>query len=319
LAKINITLEPLLGADKFRAAVLVDCDLSSGEQSEETFDPSKSVMVTSQKTDDASGGNAASGVPGAASALPRPTSRPGSAANSVSRRTESIAYQSSRVVKHTKLPQGAIRKISVSLLIDHTVRWEGLGPKAKKVVEPPSADKLKRIHDLVVAVIGFSPERGDQLVVDSLPFESTLTATPPVPENLNPAPAHPDQMLDLLKNRTVLIAAAAGGGLVLLLLVAVIVLVRKKKGGARVDTGPAQVTAGGAPAGQDINKKIQEQMAERENQKRQQELEALSALKLAPVTTKKTEVLTKHIAEQSKKDAAGFAAVVRSWIAEPHR
>ncbi len=320
LAKINTTLGPLLGADKFRAAVLADCDLTSGEESEETYDPSKSAIVTSQKTDDASGGNLASGVPGTSSTLPRPTSRPGSGATSVSRRTENIAYQTSRVVKHTKVPQGVLRKISVSLLIDNTVHWEGSGAKAKKVVSPPSADTLKRIHDLLVAVIGFSAERGDQLVVDSLPFESTLNATPPVAEILA-APPQPDQLRDLLKNKPVLIGAGAVGGLVLLLLAAVVLLLRrgKGKGGAKVNAGPAEVGAGAPPAGPDINKQIEAQMAERENLKRQQELEALSALKLPPVTTKKTEVLTKHIAEQSKKDAAGFASVVRSWIADPNR
>ena len=52
VAKINATLEPLLGADKFRAGVSVDCDLTSGEQSEETFDPDESVMLSSQKTED---------------------------------------------------------------------------------------------------------------------------------------------------------------------------------------------------------------------------------------------------------------------------
>src|SRR5208337_1879927 len=31
VGKINSTLEPLLGADKFRANVLVDCDFTSGE------------------------------------------------------------------------------------------------------------------------------------------------------------------------------------------------------------------------------------------------------------------------------------------------
>ena len=41
LAKINATLEPLLGADKFRAGVSVDCDFSGGEQSEEIFDPAQ--------------------------------------------------------------------------------------------------------------------------------------------------------------------------------------------------------------------------------------------------------------------------------------
>ena len=53
--KINSTLDPLLGADKFRTGVSADVDMTSGEQSEETFDPTKSVMVTSQKTEDSSG------------------------------------------------------------------------------------------------------------------------------------------------------------------------------------------------------------------------------------------------------------------------
>src|SRR5579871_3843785 len=48
LAKINGTLEPLLGADKFRATAAVECDFTSADQSEESFDPSKSVMVSSQ-------------------------------------------------------------------------------------------------------------------------------------------------------------------------------------------------------------------------------------------------------------------------------
>jgi len=92
LAKINSTLEPLLGADRFRATASVECDFTSGEQSDETFDPTKSVMVTSQKTEDISGGSVA-GVPGTASNLPKPTSRPGAGSSGVTRRTENISYQ----------------------------------------------------------------------------------------------------------------------------------------------------------------------------------------------------------------------------------
>src|SRR3984885_4511009 len=40
LAKINRTLEPLLGADKFRATASVECDFTNAEQSEDTYDPS---------------------------------------------------------------------------------------------------------------------------------------------------------------------------------------------------------------------------------------------------------------------------------------
>ena len=70
-AKINSTLEPLLGPDKFRTGVSADIDMTSGEQSEETFDPSKSVMVSSQKTEDTSGTTRISpAIPGTAANLP---------------------------------------------------------------------------------------------------------------------------------------------------------------------------------------------------------------------------------------------------------
>jgi flagellar M-ring protein FliF len=39
VTKISATLEPLLGANRFRAGASVDCDLTSGEQQEETLDP----------------------------------------------------------------------------------------------------------------------------------------------------------------------------------------------------------------------------------------------------------------------------------------
>src|SRR5215831_992890 len=48
LTKIASTLGPLLGPEKFRAAVSVDCDFSGGEQSEEICDPARSVMLSSQ-------------------------------------------------------------------------------------------------------------------------------------------------------------------------------------------------------------------------------------------------------------------------------
>ncbi len=179
LAKINSTLEPVLGPDKFRAGLSVDCDFTSGDQSEETFDPAKSVMVTSQKTEDMSTGTMASGVPGAASNLPRPTSRPANGGSGVSRRTENISYATSRVVRHTRIPEGAIKRLSASIIVDYAVRWEGSGRNARRIVEAPSAEKLKTIHDLVAAAIGFVPDRGDQLVVDTLPFESGDVAGAP--------------------------------------------------------------------------------------------------------------------------------------------
>src|SRR5262249_38375771 len=77
VAKINATLEPVLGAEHFRAGASVDVDFTSGEQSEESFDPNRSVMTSQQRTEENNGSNVAAGIPGTASNLPRPQSRPG--------------------------------------------------------------------------------------------------------------------------------------------------------------------------------------------------------------------------------------------------
>jgi flagellar biosynthesis/type III secretory pathway M-ring protein FliF/YscJ len=61
---------------------------------------------------------------------------------------------------------------------------------------------------------------------------------------------------------------------------------------------------------------IEAQIAEQAAIKKQQEIEAIRALKLPQVTTKKSEVLTKHIAEEAKKDATSMVQVLRNWINE---
>jgi flagellar M-ring protein FliF len=314
LTKINSTLEPLLGPDKFRATAAVECDFSSAEQSEESFDPSKSVMLTSQKTEDISGGAIAAGVPGTASSLPRPTSRPTTAGNGgVTRRTENISYQSSHTVRHVKLPQGTIKHMSVALLVDSDVRWEGTGDKAKRIVQPPTPEKLKTIHDLVAGVIGFSAERGDQLVVESLPFESTLNPEP-VSMAPRPSPTAPVSPLDqLLKNKYVMIGAGAG---VLVLVVLLVVAMKFLRfGGRRGVEMDAQLPAGSGGSPIDLGRQIENTLAEQAALRQKQETDALNALKLPPVT-KKAEVLTKHIAEQAKKDTTPMAHVLRSWMSE---
>ncbi|HUK54156.1 MAG TPA: flagellar basal-body MS-ring/collar protein FliF [Candidatus Binatia bacterium] len=313
LNKINATLEPLVGADKFRAGVSVDCDFSSIEQSEEILDPSRSVMVSSQKSEDISGGTGASGVPGTASNLPRPTSRPGTMLAGVSRRTENIAYQSTRTVRHTRLPQGTIRKLSLAVLVDQAVRWEGEGAKRKRVLVPPSPETLKAIHDLVAGVAGFTPDRGDQLIVETLPFETTLhpetdlTAPPAPPPSANgPLP----RWLEALRDPK--IAAAAAGGVVVLIVVAFLAL-RGGKHKASASSPPALESAEAQPS---LEERMQAQLDEQALLEQKLEQEALRSIKMPKVTSKKADVLAKQIKESAKKDSAAGAHVLREWIGE---
>jgi flagellar M-ring protein FliF len=196
VSKINMTLEPLLGAQAFRAGASVDYDLTSADQQEETLDPEHSVMLSSQKTEDLSERPNNSGIPGTASNLPQspPAAAAPKSSNGVSRRTENVTYQTSRVVRHTKIPQGVIKRMSLAVLVDQSVRWEGDGAPKHRVLVPPAPETLKTIKDLVAGITGFNAERGDQLIVETLPFESSLNAEPPkiakpvsVPAVKNPA------------------------------------------------------------------------------------------------------------------------------------
>jgi flagellar M-ring protein FliF len=174
--KLDSTLEPLLGLGRFRTAISADCDMKSGEQSEETFDPDHSVMVSSQKTEDESNqSHLAEGVPGTASNLPDNTPKQGGGSPTVSRKTENITYETSHTVKRLTLPQGEIQRLSVSVLLDYDIKWDG----SKKILNPPSPERLQVIKDVVAAAAGLNTQRGDQLIVESLPFESTLNLDMP--------------------------------------------------------------------------------------------------------------------------------------------
>jgi len=324
VAKINSTLGPLLGENKFKAGVSVDCDFSGGEQSEEIFDPARSVMVSSQRTEDTTGSAGASGVPGTASTLPRPAARAAGSGKNSSRMTENITYQSSRTVKKTRLPAGAVRKMSLAVLVDQNITWQPSKNGMQRVLVPPTPEKLKIIHDLVAGVTGFSAERGDQLTVETLPFETTLLLEPPpmpgsAPGGRQSAPQTawwPPKW----DRKTLLIAGGAAAGAIVLGFLAAMALRRRKGNPAEVTLQAALPAGNGALPAQleegAVEQQIESRLAEREALQQKMEAQALNALKLTPVITKAAEVMAKHLREKIKQEPDVSAQILRAWIRE---
>ncbi len=246
LDKISATLEPLLGPGKFRAGVSVECDFSTQEQSEESFDPSQSVVVNSQLTQETTGANGSSGIPGTASALPRPRSEITANRSGVARITENTAYQSSRTVRRIKTPQGSVKRVSAAVLVDYAVRWEGEGETRKRTLEERSPEKMQAIRDLVAAAIGLDTERGDQLIVQTLPFEMTLQLEQQDLELAAPTPGPSGKLrlLEQLMQDPRLLAATVIGVCLLLLLAAWSVSrSRRRKRQVSVGTSPQALPA----------------------------------------------------------------------------
>jgi flagellar M-ring protein FliF len=324
LAKINSTLEPLLGAEKFRAGVSVECDFTGGEQSEEIFDPARSVMASSERTEDSTGANGSGGVPGAASNLPRPPARKAGSSNRTSRVTENITYQTSRTVRKTRLPAGSIRKMSLSVLLDQELAWQKDKNGYQRVLTAPSPEKLKAIHDLVAGITGFNAERGDQIVIESLPFENTLRAEPPSAPVQPGAPGQPGWKpwsWDMKWDRNTILTAAGGGvGLLLLLAIAAGLARRgRRRPRVTVETPSALPAAEASPAiaaGPGMEHQLESRLAERDALQQKMDTQALNALKLSPVVSKTAEVMAKHLREKIKQDPELSAQVLRAWIRE---
>ncbi|MBA3974755.1 MAG: flagellar M-ring protein FliF [Candidatus Solibacter sp.] len=329
LVKIRATLDPLLGAERYRAGVTADVDFSSGEQSEETFEPEKSVMVHSQKTEDVSGSAvAAGGVPGTATSLPRPVERTASTRGGVARRTENTTYQTSRLVKRITLPQGNLRRVSVAVLLDQSVRWEGNGAQAKRVIEAPPPERLKVVRDVLAGVIGFQEQRGDQILVESLPFEATLHSAPPAssgpggsanaPTGTFPMPVF---LQPLLKIAPLAVWLGAVAAVAVVLLVAVFWVIRRlrRKGGVHGQPRPtSQAALPATDHASQLESKAMAQLAANEENRVRAEQELLASLQLPP-NTKKTEILRKQIGESAKRDPQATAQLIRAWLNEQER
>lgn len=352
--KIRATLEPLVGPDGFRSAVSLECDMASGDQSEETFDPTRSVMLNSQRSEDGASPAASNGVPGTPSNLPRPTSRPGMAGGGpLYRRSENTTFQTSRIVRHIKFPQGQVKRLSASVLLDHTVRMDG----TKRIVEPPSPERLRAIKDIVSAAVGFQQERGDQIIVESLPFENTrnLPAETPVaakpvrqrlqlpaaiPEWLRiPLEGHLNWMVEQSWVPPVLIVLTLG---VLYAIYRVLRLiggafgsvagkvvkklpVGKKKGqhvdvildGEAIEPGTPRAQIEGA-TGSDRDettfKPLDQQLRERDQLQEKMTQDAMNQLELPKAVVRRGEVLTRHVIELVARDSDGAANLIRTWM-----
>jgi flagellar M-ring protein FliF len=325
---VEATLEPLLGEGRFRVGVTADCDFSTSEQTDEVYDPTRSVMSSSQKTEDLSQGSVAGGVPGTPSNLPRSqikSQATGPGGTTVSRRTENTSFETSRTVRQVKIPRGVIKKISAALLIDQDVEWQGTGKQRKRVFIPPSVDKLKAIHDVVAGVLGISADRGDQLIVETLPFEQTRNSEDGSAGEMAAKPGGPaaKTMLNGLLAGDKKTLMGAGGGLLVLVLLLGFLLRRRTSSKDSVELDEKPVILPGRSDNQATGDSGRSKQVEgagptmtEEPHGPGKELEDGFATMLLPEMTGETKTLLDSLRRSIGKDPDVAANVVRAWMDE---
>ena len=200
--RIENILGPVVGLDNLRAQVAVDVDFTITEQTQELYNPDQPAVRSEQRFEETTTGEEpAQGVPGALSNTPPAAGRaPEKAAAAAAagdtggpplrKRSRSTRnYELDRTISHTRRIPGAVRRLSVAVVVNHKPApaaakgkdKKGKGGAAQRV--PLTDEEIKRLTALVKDAVGFNALRGDTVNVINVPF-----APPPEVEPLPEPP-----------------------------------------------------------------------------------------------------------------------------------
>ncbi len=170
--RIQDILEPIVGRGNVRAQVTAEIDFSQAESMAETYKPNgepTSASIRTQSTSESgSGAPAAQGVPGPASNQPGATAAT-AAGNASSSRNSQVNYEVDRTVRHTKIPVGAIKRLSAAVVVNHR---KVVAADGKSSFEPLKKEDIEQIQALVREAMGYKTDRGDTLNVANAVFST---------------------------------------------------------------------------------------------------------------------------------------------------
>ena len=178
-------IEPVVGSEHVRASVHVDYDLSSSEDTSETYDPKATATLTQQHAEEQGGGGAPAGVPGTASNVPgsgAPNVNLIPALDSQSSKSESTTFAVSKNIRRVVEPAGRVRRLTASVLVDDAVETKQENGKTGTTRRKRTPEEMSAIEKLARAAIGIDDKRGDLLAVENLSFQSAPVEAPAAPD-----------------------------------------------------------------------------------------------------------------------------------------
>jgi len=179
--RIETMLEKVLGPGKSIPRISCSFDFRRHEKTEEIFDPNGKVVRSEQLLDTISNGSgySAIGIPGVSSNIssekmePDVSSRENVENPEYQKRDRTVNYEIGKVTSHTIEPLGRIERISVAVVVDGTHELvKGDEGEENWKYTPRTQEELKKIEDLVKRAVNFDAERGDEIEVVNIPFET---------------------------------------------------------------------------------------------------------------------------------------------------
>ena len=167
--KVTRLLEARVGPGNAVVEVSVETVTRSEMLRERVIDP-ESRTVISTDTEERSGTSSDSGGDvTVASNLPDGEAGGDSSSSQNSETRERVNYEISETEREVTLAPGAIKRLSVAVLVNGT---SGTDANGVAVFEPRSDAELQDLRDLVASAVGFDEARGDNLTIKTLEFEA---------------------------------------------------------------------------------------------------------------------------------------------------
>lgn len=174
-ARIISLLEPVVGEGRVRADVAADVDFSQIEQTEEKFNPQSQVIRSQQSNQETSSttktnasgplGGGVAGVRANDPTAPGASAQQNQQSGNGQKVANAINYEIDRTVRKTIGGGGRVNRLTVSVVVDHK---NVNGTEAAR-----TADEIRQMQDLVAAAVGVDQNRGDTVVVETMPFNRT--------------------------------------------------------------------------------------------------------------------------------------------------
>ena len=194
------------------AVVEVSVELETARQTviERIIDPDSRVVIGTESEESSnSSSEAGDAAVTVASNLPDGDGAAGGGGSSAntSETRERITYDISETQRETESAPGAVRRITVAVLVNAVPVTDADGVLRR---EPRDATELESLRDLVQSAIGFDEARGDVVTVQSMVFEPLVDELPDTPGNGLLSRLDPMQVIQALLLAAVALAVAFG-------------------------------------------------------------------------------------------------------------
>jgi flagellar M-ring protein FliF len=152
--KVQSILDQVIGFANSTVQVNADFNFNQVEKTMETFDPESQVAISEQSVKNDNFGTTLSD------------------STIESSQTSTVNYEINKTVQRVIEETGNVKKLSIAVVVNDIQREIKKGDATEVVFEPRSSEQMKKLETIIINAVGIDIERGDQISLVNIPFET---------------------------------------------------------------------------------------------------------------------------------------------------